>query len=219
MENIGTRIFLLRYRLSNKDKKLFLQIRIFIFFIILLILFILINIINPFTKIRNAYIEKCSLKNDRFVSESKTNKQYEDLKTNEKYVVPVNGVITSGYGSRQGGYHTGIDVSCYTHRDNVVSIADGIVTFSGSQSGYGNCIEIRHNIDGKTIYSFYAHLFNIKVSVGQNVKQSQIIASEGGDPYTDPNPGNSTGHHLHFEIRTKSGYGNDINPTFIFSKG
>lgn len=79
--------------------------------------------------------------------------------------------------------------------------------------GYGYCIEIKHVINGEEFYSFYAHLSQIKVIVSQIVEGGSIIGIEGGDPETDPNVGYSTGHHLHFEIRIKSGYGNDIDPT------
>lgn len=40
----------------------------------------------------------------------------------------------------------------------------------------------------------------------------KVIWKEVGDPSSHPNPGSSTGHHLHFEIRNASGYGNDVNP-------
>ena len=107
--------------------------------------------------------------------------------------------------------HTGIDLAG-THHAEVVSIADGEVTYAGVQKGFGNSVEIKHIVNGEIIYSFYAHLSRIDVQKGQKVKQSQTIGLEGGDPKTDPNVGNSTGHHLHFEIRKASGYGNDIDP-------
>ena len=91
-------------------------------------------------------------------------------------------------------------------------MADGVVTFAGFQNGFGNCVEIKHVVNGETIYSFYAHLSRIDVQANQSVKQGCVIGLEGGDPNTDPNPGSSTGHHLHFEIRKASGYGNDVNP-------
>ena len=47
---------------------------------------------------------------------------------------------------------------------------------------------------------------------GQNVKQGDVIGKEGGDPKKDKNPGSSTGHHLHFEIRTSSDVKDCINP-------
>lgn len=102
-------------------------------------------------------------------------------------------VVTSIYGTRihpvngKVSKHTGIDLSGVRH-DNILSIADGIVTFAGSQGGYGNCIEIKHNINGEEFYSFYAHLSKINVMSGQQVTQGTIIAIEGGDPKTDPNP-------------------------------
>lgn len=126
-------------------------------------------------------------------------------------------VITANYGLydpwNTGTYtkHTGIDLSGI-HRDNVLAVEKGVVTFAGVQGGYGNCIELKHIIDGQKIYTFYAHLSAIGVVKGQEVEQGYIIGKEGGDPYTDQNAGNSTGHHLHFEVRTNTGYGNDINP-------
>lgn len=125
--------------------------------------------------------------------------------------------ITSSYGVRihpitkEEHKHTGIDIAG-EHHAKVLAVADGEVTWSGVQNGYGNCIEVKHVVNGETIYSFYAHLSEIKVQKGQKVLQGETIALEGGDPNSDPNPGNSTGHHLHFEIRTKSGYGNDVDP-------
>ena len=126
-------------------------------------------------------------------------------------------VITAEYGmydpwnTGNATMHTGIDLSGI-HRDNVLAVEKGIVTFAGVQGGYGNCIELKHIIDGQELYTFYAHLSAIGVVKGQEVEQGYIIGKEGGDPYTDQNAGNSTGHHLHFEVRTNTGYGNDIDP-------
>lgn len=126
-------------------------------------------------------------------------------------------VITAEYGmydpwnTGKATMHTGIDLSGI-HRDNVLAVEKGTVTFAGVQNGYGNCIEIKHIIYGQELYTFYAHLSAIGVINGQEVEQGFIIGKEGGDPRTDQNAGNSTGHHLHFEIRTASGYGNDVNP-------
>ena len=94
----------------------------------------------------------------------------------------------------------------------ILAIEDGEVTFAGQQSGYGNCIEIKHIVNGETIYSFYAHLSQINVSEGESVSQGQVIGLEGGAA-TDPGHGTSTGHHLHFEIRTASGSGHAVNPS------
>lgn len=126
-------------------------------------------------------------------------------------------VITAEYGmydpwnTGKTTMHTGIDLSGI-HRDNVLAVEKGTVTFAGVQNGYGNCIEIKHIIDGQELYTFYAHLSAIGVANGQEVEQGYIIGKEGGDPRTDQNAGNSTGHHLHFEVRTATGYGYSINP-------
>ena len=125
--------------------------------------------------------------------------------------------ISSNYGKRihpttgEEKLHAGIDLSG-EHHTEILSIAEGEVTFAGVQNGYGNCIEIKHIVNGETIYSFYAHLSRIDVKVGEKVKAGEVIGLEGGAE-TDPNHGTSTGHHLHFEIRTASGSGHRIDPT------
>ena len=138
----------------------------------------------------------------------------------QDFIIPItcNYTITSNYDTRTHPTtgivkkHTGIDIAG-THHTEILAVADGEVTFAGVQNGFGNCIEIKHIVNGETIYSFYAHLSKINVKSGDKVKQGEVIGLEGGDPESDPNPGNSTGHHLHFEIRKASGYGNDVDPT------
>ena len=125
-------------------------------------------------------------------------------------------VITSEYGERihpitgETKFHSGIDI-VGTHHTEILAVVDGEVTYAGVQSGYGNCIEIKHIVNGETIYSFYAHLSRIDVEVGQTVSKADVIGLEGGAS-TDPNPGTSTGHHLHFELRSESGSGYSLNP-------
>ena len=136
----------------------------------------------------------------------------------EDYILPLDEgySISSEYGYRVDPFgdgtkfHSGVDL-VGEHHGNVYSIANGKVTFAGVQSGYGNCVEIKHIVNGETIYSFYAHLSRIDVAVGENVIQGRIIGLEGGAS-TDPNPGQSTGHHLHFELRSESGSGHSVNP-------
>ena len=82
-----------------------------------------------------------------------------------------------------------------------MAVQDGEVTHAGKQGGYGNCVEIKHiDEQGKPFYSFYAHMRDnsLKVIKGQQVIKGQIIGTQG-------TTGNSTGDHLHFEIRTNSG--------------
>lgn len=71
--------------------------------------------------------------------------------------------------------HTGIDL-VPTHYSSVVTIADGIITFARVQNDYGNCIKVKHNVNGKEIYSFYAYLSEIEVQKGDSVTQGQEIA-------------------------------------------
>lgn len=143
-----------------------------------------------------------------------------DVDGQEEFILPIKCeyTITSEYGTRihpvtkEVKKHTGIDLGASVHHTEVYAVADGEVTFAGVQNGFGNCVEIKHVVNGETVYSFYAHLSRIDVVAGQKVAKGDVIALEGGDPKTDPNPGSSTGHHLHFEMRSASGYGNDINP-------
>ncbi len=126
--------------------------------------------------------------------------------------------ISSKYGTRidpitkEEKKHKGIDI-VGVHHTEILSVAKGEVTYSGVMGTYGNCIEIKHIVKGEEIYSFYAHLSRRDVKVGDKVEQGEVIGLEGGDQKTDPNPGNTTGHHLHFEIRNKTGSGNDVDPS------
>ena len=72
-------------------------------------------------------------------------------------------------------------------------------------------MKIEHTYKDETIYTLYAHLAEIYVSNGQEVKQGNVIGIQGGDPERDNNPGTSTGSHLHFEIRKSAG-GDYQNP-------
>lgn len=201
-------LYLLKYRIKHNDATIKNRIKIIKFLILAIIFvptFILINPLNKFKyMLENNDVEILP---------------YANIDNIGNVVLPISGTITSNYGYRtdpiSGAYskHTGIDISGI-HHDYVRSISNGVVTFAGSQSGYGYCIEIKHS----NYYSFYAHLSKITVRTGDTINKADIIGIEGGDPYLDPNPGYSTGHHLHFEIRTTSGYGNDINPINYINK-
>ena len=131
-------------------------------------------------------------------------------------------VITSEYSIREHPVtgetevmHYGIDIAA-DWQSEVGAIADGIVTFAGENGGYGYCIEIEHNINGEKIYSFYAHLYQIDVQVGETITKGQTIGKVGGVPGT-PGAGTSTGAHLHLEIRKKSGsYSSAVDPRQYF---
>ncbi|CAL9461595.1 hypothetical protein SUDANB6_02649 [Streptomyces sp. enrichment culture] len=100
----------------------------------------------------------------------------------------------------------GTDVMA-THSGTVVKAGPN---GAGDGPAYGNAIVIKH---GNGTYSQYAHLSRIDVRVGQVVTTGQHIARSG-------NTGNSSGPHLHFEIRTTPNYGSAVDPVaFLRSKG
>ncbi|MFE7138062.1 transglycosylase family protein [Streptomyces sp. NPDC057644] len=111
-------------------------------------------------------------------------------------------------GSWSSGYHTGVDFPVPTGT-SVKSVAPGRVVSAGWAGAYGYEVVIRHN-DGK--YSQYAHLSALHVRAGQSVSGGQRIARSGST-------GNSTGPHLHFEIRTGPGYGSDVDPLAYLRAG
>lgn len=116
-------------------------------------------------------------------------------------VVPVSGRVTSRYGavSRiRSGAHTGTDIACTTGTDIKV-VADGTVTFAQRNGSYGNLIKVDH---GNGVETWYAHCSKLYATVGQQVKAGDVIAAVGST-------GNSTGPHLHLEIRVD---GVAINP-------
>ena len=112
----------------------------------------------------------------------------QELAKKPHYALPDSGVLTQGYGGAGG--HPGIDIAG-PYGSPVLAAANGVVAFAGQQSGYGNFIEIRQP-DGA--YTAYGHLSSIGVTVGQQVFAGQQIGQEGST-------GESTGPHLHFELR------------------
>ncbi len=159
----------------------------------------------------------------RSKTKSKTKRKETD-EDSEDLVLPVNEeyTISSEFGTRVhpvtgevGKMHYGIDIAI-SAKSEVLSIAEGTVTYAGENGGYGYCIEIEHTINGEKVYSFYAHLSQIDVEVGETVGEGQIIALSGGVPGTE-GAGTSTGAHLHFEIRTESGlYSSAVDPRTYF---
>ena len=100
------------------------------------------------------------------------------------------------------GWHTGIDMVC--DNDKIYSSCDGEVTRTGWDDSYGNFIVVKNDTDGK--YHWFCHLSKINVSKGQRVSRTSVIGVMG-------NTGNSTGKHLHFEIRnTSNKYADNSNP-------
>jgi murein DD-endopeptidase MepM/ murein hydrolase activator NlpD len=106
--------------------------------------------------------------------------------------------VSSEYGPRWGTTHTGIDFAAPagTH---IYSWRSGTVTFAGWSGDYGNFIIVDH---GDGFVTRYAHCSKIAVTKGQTVSQGQVIGYVG-------TTGNSTGNHLHFEVKIN---GNFVNP-------
>ncbi|GFN00656.1 peptidase [Streptomyces fulvorobeus] len=111
-------------------------------------------------------------------------------------------------GSWSSGYHTGVDFPVPTGT-SVRAVSAGTVVSAGWAGAYGYEVVIRHG-DGR--YSQYAHLSALNVRAGQQVGGGQRIARSGST-------GNSTGPHLHFEIRTGPGYGSDVDPLAYLRAG
>lgn len=128
-------------------------------------------------------------------------------------VIPINikdFTMSSGYGVRRdpiygsSKFHTGLDFAAKTGTP-IFATADGKVTEAGRQSGYGNCIDISH---GYNYLTRYAHLSEILVKPGQEVKRGEMIGKVGST-------GKSTGSHLHYEVRFKDEPQNPVNYYFM----
>lgn len=114
--------------------------------------------------------------------------------------------VQGDYGA---GHHTGVDLAVPSGTA-LRSVGPGRVVFAGTSGDYGKAVTIRMQ-DGK--YTLFAHLSRISVRVGQQVQAGTGIGASG-------NTGQSTGPHLHFEVRAQRGYGTDINPIrYLAGKG
>jgi murein DD-endopeptidase MepM/ murein hydrolase activator NlpD len=118
--------------------------------------------------------------------------------SDSRFIWPTEGELTSGFGQRWGRRHDGIDLANDIGTP-VRAARAGRVSYSGWSSGYGRVVMIEHDQGYTTVYG---HLNESYVSEGQYVKAGQSIAAMG-------NTGNSTGPHLHFEVRKN---GTPINP-------
>ncbi|MFJ6700230.1 transglycosylase family protein [Streptomyces sp. NPDC091272] len=106
------------------------------------------------------------------------------------------------------GYHTGVDFPVPTGT-SVKAVGPGSVVSAGYAGSYGYQVVLRH-ADGK--YTQYAHLSALTVREGQKVDVGQRIGRSGST-------GNSTGPHLHFEVRTGPGFGSDVDPVAYLRAG
>ena len=112
---------------------------------------------------------------------------------------PYYGIIS---GNDYWAGHQAIDAQCY-EGDSIFASDSGVVIYAGAISGgYGNLVAIDHQNGYLTLY---AHLSGFNVGCGQSVGQGQVVGFCGST-------GNSTGAHLHFEVRQNGGF---INPWYV----
>ena len=147
------------------------------------------NIVPADVKIQETEAQSSSL--------SEMELDIENLKKIYKFVVPLEGIVSSGFGARESayqnvtGYHKGIDIAAEKGTP-IKAALQGIVEEVSSEGDYGKHVKIRCN----NVTTVYAHCSKILVKKGQIVAEGQEIAKVGST-------GNSTGNHLHFEIRVE----------------
>lgn len=128
------------------------------------------------------------------------------IKSTVSFIKPINGVISSEYGQRNPTTptvpknHTGTDIAA-SIGTKIVSATDGTVILASSEGDYGNHLKIQIN----DVIIVYAHCNKLYVKEGEVITQGQEIAEVG-------NTGNTTGPHLHFEVRYQDRY---VNPQLI----
>ena len=140
-------------------------------------------------------------------SSSASNSSAPVSKSQAGFIKPVNSYVTTGMYYSSGGYHGAVDFGANgVNGMPVYAVADGVVvTTNAWTTSYGNHVIIAHH---NGLYTLYAHgqMGSICVSEGQAVKQGQQIMRVGST-------GNSSGPHLHFEVRTSPGtYSCRVNP-------
>ena len=116
------------------------------------------------------------------------------------FIWPCDGVVVSGFGLRWGRMHEGVDIGCAYGTPNRAA-ASGTVIYSGWHGGYGNLVVVDH---GNGLSTAYAHASSLLVGIGQSVSQGDTVSLVGST-------GNSSGPHLHFEVRVN---GQAVDPLF-----
>lgn len=182
-------------------------------------------VLNNMKTLQQSYVKKLS-EGEKTLQEQITAFKKEQAEIEAKILAATNGIdgeiqytggemlwpvaisgtaITSNFGIREHPIqgvikqHTGIDIGNAPLGTPVIAAADGVVSYSGWLGGYGNCVMINH---GDGVVTLYGHGNKILTSVGTEVKQGDTIMEVGST-------GNSTGPHLHFEVREN---GTCVNP-------
>lgn len=155
---------------------------------------------------KNREITLTKVVKDSIVKEEVKKKIYRGTKNPYNYGIAFlskptrGGYLTSSYGERWNSFHKGIDIGG-TIGDDVLVALDGEVIYSEfNNGGYGNLIIVKHD---NNMTTYYGHLDNFYVKVGDLVKKGDIIGALG-------NTGFSTGPHLHFELRVDN---NPVDPS------
>ena len=148
---------------------------------------------------REKHLESESLELEGIIQEHQAKNAVKALGTsNQGFIWPVNGGVTSPYGPRWGTMHTGIDIDAVTGQP-IVAAKEGRVILASYYSGYGNAVIIDH---GGGYSTLYGHMSSFNTSNGAYVDQGDIIGYVGCT-------GSCTGDHLHFEVRVN---GSPVDP-------
>lgn len=142
--------------------------------------------------VADLYVKKVVVQKSYTVAATGVNTSSKKINLGISLIRPVSGTVTSRFGSRWGTSHKGIDIGA-PKGTPIKAAAAGTVTLAqyGYGGGYGNHVIISH---GNGVQTLYGHCTSLNVKVGQKVSQGQVIATVGST-------GNSTGNHLHLEIR------------------
>jgi murein DD-endopeptidase MepM/ murein hydrolase activator NlpD len=123
---------------------------------------------------------------------------------NTTWIVPASGRVSSRYGPRSGGFHSGVDIAAPIGT-SIYAAAAGTIIKAGPATGYGQAVYVDH---GNGWITEYGHVNTINVRRGARVTQGQLIATVG-------NRGRSTGPHLHLTFRSSGSRGHRNPQTFI----
>jgi len=154
------------------------------------------NIVNKDNNLSLLTNIEDSKKSNKGVENAKENSKSTEVSSNMKtFSIPTRGVISSAFGMRYHpilGYnklHTGVDLVASIGTP-IISPFDGVISFSGVMQGYGNTIVLKSG----DMEVYFGHCSQLIASVNQQIHSGDVIAKVG-------NTGQSTGPHLHFEVR------------------
>jgi len=151
-------------------------------------------------RIEQAELEERRAERQAEVEANRNQREKEQQSSNTGLVRPASGYTSSGFGSRWGSHHDGLDIA---GGGSIVAAQTGTVVRAQSHPTLGNFVDIEH---GNGYTTRYAHLSGMNVSAGQTVQQGQTLGTMGAT-------GNATGVHLHFEVHQG---GTPINPAQFF---